>query len=367
MMNSVKASTPKALKGSFLSAALAALLTPMYAVAAGSPDSPSEITFLTWGDYIDEEIVSKFETEYNAKVNFVYFESDDTRDEILTTYGAEGYDLILVDSVNIPFYKKLGWITDFDKKIAPNLNSVKLPTLSNLEKRDHTCTPYAWGTTGIAYRKDLVPEPITSWQQIYDPTSKLQGKILMSSLGEEVIGMALKSLGYSMTSSDMKELEEARQLLLAQAPSVAGYSAVVVDSEESKLVTGEITVLLTYSGDALMLKDIEPQIEYVVPEEGGAIWADFVCLSAKGNNPELAHRFTNFINRPEQAAQNALYFYSATPNKEAEKLLPEEFLNNPIIYPNKKTVALSETYQPLSLRTKKKHSSIMNELRGTLE
>lgn len=360
--------TPRVMKGAILTVTLATtLLSPVYCVASESTKPPAEITFLTWGEYISKDVVDKFEAEYKAKVNFVYFESDDARDEMLTTYGSGGYDLILLNGVNVPLYNKLNWVTSFDIRNAPNLNNIKLPVLSSFDQKDIACAPYSWGSTGIAYRKDLVSEPITSWKQLFDPAPELQGKILMSTMSQEVVGMALKSLGYSMGSSNRQEIEEARQLLLAQAPAVAGYSAVAAESAKSKLVLGEVSAILTYNSDALMLKELEPQIEYVLPKEGGGIWSDFICLSAKANNPELAHRFINFINQPEQAANNALFIYAATPNTEAEKLLPAEFLNNPIIYPNKAAVALSETYKVLSPRTIKKQNSIMNELRATLQ
>jgi len=343
------------------------LSIPVTANADESITPPAEITFLTWSEYISEDVVAEFENQYNAKVNFVYYESDDARDEMLVTYGADGYDLILIDSVNITLYKQLNWITSFDINNAPNLNHVKLPVLSNLNKKDHTCAPYSWGSTGIAYRTDLVSEPITSWKQIFTPVPELQGKILMSTLSEEVVGMALKSLGYSMQSANRQELEAARQLLLAQAPSVAGYSAVASISQKSKLISGEVSAIVTYSGDALMLNEIDPKITYVLPEEGGAIWADFVCLSAQARNPELAHKFINFINKAEQAATNAAFIYTATPNLAAEKLLPAEFLNDPIIYPEQTLVALSETYEVLPPRTIIKHNAIMQELRDTLK
>tara|TARA_R110001583_G_scaffold10698_3_gene49068 strand:- start:9047 stop:10153 length:1107 start_codon:yes stop_codon:yes gene_type:complete len=359
---------PKVMKVATIAITLAiTLLTPTYSTATETIQPPTEITFLTWGEYISKDIVDKFEAEYNAKIHFVYFESDNARNEMLTTSGTDGYDLMLIDSVNLSLYQKLNWITPFDISSAPNINNVKLPTLSDLGKQDNTCAAYSWGTTGIAYRKDLVSEPITSWKQIFNPAPELNGKMLMSTMPQEMIGMALKTLGYSMNSSNKQELEEARQLLLSQAPSVAGYSAVATESKKSKLVLGEVSVALTYNSDALMLKELNPEIEYVLPKEGGAIWADFVCLSAKANNPKLAHQFINFINSPEQAAQNALFIFAATPNTEAEKLLPAEFLNNPIIYPNKAAVALSEKYEIQSIRTIKKQNAIMNELRMTLQ
>ncbi|WP_417615137.1 polyamine ABC transporter substrate-binding protein [Oceanisphaera sp.] len=345
-----------------------ALLTPFLAVLLLVPglalatEKPATLTFLTWGEYIDDDMVAEFETEHNAKVKFVYYESDAARDEIMTTSNAVGVDLILVDSVTTSFYHQLDWITEFDSRQAPNLTQARLPELSGLEARDKRCVPYAWGTTGIAYRTDLVPEPMTRWQQLYEPAPELKGRILMSDNGEEVIGMALKSLGYSMNSDAPQQLEQARQLLLAQAPSVAGYSPVAVETSKAKLVTGEVSAILTYSGDALMLKEAEPRIEYVLPEEGGVVWADFICLAAKADNPELAHRFVDFINRPAQAAKNALYINSATPNQAAEALLPADFLSNPLIYPDKTKLAKSETHHILPPKLIKQHRRIMRDI-----
>lgn len=341
------------------------LLCPLYSMATPA----SELTILTWQDYIAPDLVTTFEQEFSAKINFIYFESDDGREEILTTYGPSGYDLILVDSVTVPFYYKLNWIQALDISKAPNLRYVALPELAGLGQRDDNglCTPYFWGTTGIAYRKDLVHQPIFSLKQLFEPSKELHGKVLMPTVANELVGMALKYLGYSMSSNDSTELEQARQVLLRQAPMITGYSAIAGDPETSKLVAGEVSVLITYSGDALMLKEQEPEIEYVLPEEGGAIWADELCISNQTNNTKLAYQFLDFINRPEQAAKNALYVYGASPNREATKLLPDEFLHNPVIYPDEKILRKSELYQPLSPSAVKKQNSILNELKRLYE
>jgi len=363
MHNLISHIAPKVMKNLFITVTLTSGLFNSVSSLASEPSIAShEITFLTWGDYINKEVVAEFEAKYKAKVNFVYYDSDDARDEVLVSSGANGYDLILLNGPNIPTYQKLNWITPFNVADAPNLNQLKLPGLSKSQDMLNTCAPYFWGSTGIAYRKDLVPAPITSWKQLFEPAPELQGKILMTANSKEVVGMALKSLGYSMSSSNKKELEEARQLLLSQAPSVAGYSDVVVDVETSKLVSGEVSAILTYNSDALMLQDFDPRIEYVLPKEGAAIWVDFICLSAKVKNVTLAHQFINFINQPQQAANNALYLYAATPNIEAEKLLPAEFLNNTLIYPNKMALEHSEIEQSLPPRTIKKQHAIMTEL-----
>jgi spermidine/putrescine transport system substrate-binding protein len=192
----------------------------------------------------------------------------------------------------------------------------------------------------------------------------MKGKILMSSNSAETIGMALKVLGYSMNSSKRSELKEARELLLKQAPYVKAYSAIATDLEDSQLVSGEIVALVTYSGDALMMKEFNQQVEYVLPEEGGIVWADFLCLSSNAAEPELAVQFLNFINTARNAAQNAEYLYLATPHQEALKLLPEAFLNDPIVFPDKQKLSRSENYNILTPRTKKFHNKIMEQLRS---
>lgn len=327
--------------------------------------APNNLSFLTWEDYIDEDIVKQFEEQYNAKVKFTYFESDDARDEILSTTVLSSFDLIMVDSTIIPFYANLKWISPFEQSKTPNLRHASLPNLANLKSIDEKriCSPYFWGTTGIAYRQDLVTNPITSWGHLLNPAPELQGKILMPILATETVGIALKFLGYSILSSDMSELDEARELLLKQEPFVAGYSAVATVVETAKLVTGEVSAVVTYNSDALMLKEREPLINYIVPEEGGHIWADFICLSAEAKSAELAHQFVNFINKPKQALKNALYTFAASPNAEARKLLPVDILKNSIIYPNPEHLAKSELYGASSPRSIRKRDAIMNELK----
>lgn len=332
------------------------LLMPLYGLAA---ESTRTLTLLTWEDYLAPALVADFEQRHQVKINQVYYESDSGRDELLALYGVEGYDLILVDDISIPGYQQFGWITPLSAQDSARLSQLKLPLHSQLAA---ACAPYFWGTTGIAYRQDLVDTPITSWKQLFHPSEALQGKILMPREAVETVGMALKALGYSMSSSNKQELAEARKLLLAQAPSVKNYSSVAASSQESQLVSGDVVALVTYNSDALMLQEEEPQIVYVLPEEGGAIWADFFCVAQRSSQPELALSFLDFINTSKNAARNAEYMYAASPHQGALALLSPEFLNDPLIFPDLKQLTRSEPYALLSPRTQKAHNKIMAEL-----
>ena len=112
-----------------------------------------------------------------------------------------------------------------------------------------------------------------------------------------------------------------------------------------------------------MLKEYNKNIHYVVPEEGGNIWVDFIAVLSQSTNKSLAMDFINFINKPENAARQARFVYYPTPNQAAEEYLPPEFLNNSEIYPSKETLERSESYMKISPRAMKKRHEIFSRVR----
>ncbi|MGI9293881.1 MAG: ABC transporter substrate-binding protein, partial [Pseudomonadales bacterium] len=222
--------------------------------------------------------------------------------------------------------------------------------------------PYFWGTLGILYRSDLVQAPIRSWSQLFNPTSDLQGKIVMLEDGRDLISMGLKALGYSANSMNKSHLKAVETLLVAQKPFVKSYLSSLTLDADSPLVSGEIVAAMSYNGDALMVKEHHPKLTYVLPKEGGNIWIDYLAIAARARDPELAYLFLNFINEPANAAQLARFVHCASPNKEAEKLLSASFLNDPSIYPANKSLVKSEVYKPLTPRVQRKHNQIITRV-----
>ncbi len=320
-----------------------------------------ELVFLTWSEYIDPDVVSAFEKKFNAKVKFAYYESDDKRTEVLVSSDGKGYDLLLTSGLDVESYVDHGWIEPVTPAQVPNIRHINPRWASAFPRTETHAVPYFWGTLGIAYRKDLVSEPITSWKDLLNPPEELRGKIVMNGYSRDVMGAGLKALGHSVNTNDPKELKEAEKLLQRQRPFVKYYSYIVL-SEESALVKGEIWASMVYSGDALMLQESHPDIEYAVPEEGGNIWIDYIAIMSGSKKKELAAAFLNFLNEPKVAAQNAEFVYYATPNQAAETHLPQEYFDNPVIYPPEAQLSKSEFYKPLSPRAQKLTNSIVARL-----
>ena len=316
-----------------------------------------ELIILNWSEYISPDMIKSFEKKHKVKVKEVYYESDDARDRILLDTKGKGFDLILVNGAVFQGYRRQGWLQPIDARYIPNLRHIEKHWLKVFKPAEGYSVPYFWGTLGIAYRKDLVSKPITSWKQLFNPEKKLQGKILMVKSSRDLIGMGLKSLGYSANSNNKKELKEVEVLLMKHKPFVARFGYIALDNNSS-MVSGEIIAATVYGGDALNVAEHNNNIVYVIPQEGGNIWVDYFALSSSSKNKRLAMKFLNFINQPEWAAKNAEEMYLATANKSAKKHLSKEHLNDPVIYPSKTLLQNSEMYNELTAKSNRLRAGI---------
>lgn len=348
---------------------LLAILLPL-AVVLGQPTLAAEnalpspkrtLTLLNWSEYLDLELITRFEQDHNAKVKEIYFESDDLRDDMLLESDGRGYDLAVISGPSIDAYQRRNWLAPLDKAQIPNYKHINEHWVNAFPAAQGYAVPFFWGTAGIAYRSDLVTTPPTSWMDILRPDESMRGKIAMVESARDLMTVALKALGYSTNTTDPAEIKAAGKLLLEQKPYVKSYNYLAL-SEESALVSGDVVAALLYSGDALMVQEHNDNIEYVLPKEGGNIWIDYLVVLEHSRNRDLAYAFLNFMNEPENAAQQAEFVYYATPNSAAEKLLPAEFLEDPVIYPSAEALAKSEFHNPLPPRATKKRNLAISKV-----
>ena len=322
----------------------------------------NELVVLNWADYLDPEVVGEFEATFGVKVKQIYYESDSERDKIMVKEDGKGFDVLVLDRVSVSAYVKQGWLAPIMETELANLRHLDERWQRDFADQKGYGVPYFWGTLGVAYRSDLVKEPIRSWMQVFHPQQELRGHIIMINDDRDLIGMALKAQGHSINSQDLEQLKQAEALLIEQRPFVRRYGYITLD-ETSSLVTGEAHISMAYSGDALALQEHEPNIRYVVPQEGGSLWTDYLAVAATGNRT-LATSFINFLNRPEIAARNASYVYYPTPNRSALEQMDEEYLHNPVIFPDAATLARCETNQSLPPRVMRHYNMVYSRVVG---
>lgn len=329
--------------------------------AADNTPAARELVFYNWTAYVDQDVVEAFEQAFDVRVVQRYFQSADERDAVLVQNEGKGFDVMVVTAGDLPPYLQRGWLLPLDKAAIPNLVHADRRWIDGYAGVDDYAVPYLWGTTGLVWRSDLIEQPIHSWRQFYEPDPAWKGHLMVLNQYRIAFGMALKMLGHSFNTDDPAAVDEAARILRAQKPFVQSYGYFKTDAD-SGIVSGDTWVGQTWSGDALLLMERNPAIRYVVPDEGGELMIDYLVIPANAAEPALAHAFINWLQEPAHAAACAESLQFATTNKAAEALLPQEFLDNPVIYPAPEVLQRSEVQTTLNPAIQRKMITIWSQL-----
>lgn len=329
------------------------LLVPIFLVSmlTGCSKSSSEKTVLhlfNAGDYIDEELLTKFQKETGIEVSMDIFETNEMMYQKVKS-GDAGYDLIIPSDYMIEKMTKEDLLQKIDFSKIPNYKNIddKYKNLSYDPKNEYS-VPYFWGTLGIMYNKKMVTEPVTNWDILWN--EKYKGKILMLDSVRDSMAVALSDLGYSINTTNEAELNKAKDLLIKQRPLVKAY---VGDEVKELMVREEAALAVMYSGDYLTVKEQNPNLEYCIPEEGTNKWFDAMVIPKAAPNKDAAEKFINFMLDSENSKQNAEAVTYATPNKEAMNLLEDDVKNNKLAYPDKSVLDKCEIFKDLGDNIKK--------------
>lgn len=299
-------------------------------LTACSSNTQQKLYVYNVGEYIDREVLSIFEEEFNCKVVYELYDSNETMYQKIKA-GGTNYDVAFPSDYMIEKMIKEGLVLPLDYSKIPNFGYIADEYKNLPYDPDNLYTvPYFWGTVGILYDKTIVKEPVHSWSILWDEDYKKE--IFMYDSQRDSLMVALKLLGYSMNSQNIDELEEAKQLLINQRPLVYAY---VTDQVIDNMIAGNAALAVVYSGDATYIMDENEDMEYVIPKEGSNIWVDSMVIPSTAQNIDLAHEFINFMQRPEIALMNTEYVMYSTPNTETLAMVSgEEWTQNDAYSPS---------------------------------
>lgn len=301
----------------------------------GDPSQLAETIYLyNWVEYIDPTIKDAFLAECGVEVVETNFDSNETLLATLQAGGAS-YDVIVPSDYMVQILISEGYLMEIDKSVVTNLaNMNKLNVNQYFDPEQKYTVPYLWGTSGFAVDTNAVTDYEASWSMVFEPSPENCGKISMLDDQRETLGAALMYLGYSLNSTDPAELEEAKNLLIAQSECVRAYDS---QTNDDLLISGETVFGHMWTGDAILagLPDYGGRdgIVYVIPEEGCVIWQDNLAVPVGAPNAYTAMVFINYLHYPEIAAQNAEFVGYGTPNQAAKEFIDPAVLADPGIYP----------------------------------
>jgi spermidine/putrescine transport system substrate-binding protein len=243
--------------------------------------------------------------------------------------GASGYDIVVPSSYMARTMSQQGMLRDLDRTRLPNLAHVDPDYLKiALDPGMKYSAPYMLTITGIAYLKSRVSNVEASWR-VLDRTD-LKGRMTMLNDMRETIGAALKSLDYSLNTTNEQELAAARDVVIRWKKNLAKF-----ENEQYKtgLASGEFLLVHGYSGDILQVQAENKDIVFMVPLEGSSLACDDMVILKGSRQVDLAHRFINFMHDPRVAAENTEFIRYLCPNQASYAYLSKETRGNPTLFP----------------------------------
>ncbi|KRD64303.1 spermidine/putrescine ABC transporter substrate-binding protein [Ensifer sp. ENS10] len=332
------------------------LATLLFATAA-----PAEtLNLLIWESYIDQKILDRWTSITGVAVHQVYYDSGDTRDEVLADPNSR-VDLVVTGENSAALFGRKGVLEKLDETNVASLRDYDESWRKRCSGRG---LPYLWGTMGILYRSDVVREAPASWQDLMRPAPALAKHVAMYDDHNEAFVAPLMLLGQSINTNDSATLKAAFDLMKEQAPSVLTYEY-IISSIQNPTVSKDIYMALGYSGDQHVLNDKAgtPGVwRYAVPKEGTLSWLDCMSVVAKSPNKDRALALLDYLGSPGSAAANALALNMPTASRAAYALLPEEVRADPAIYPSPDILAKSQYQQELSTESVQLRRRIISTL-----
>ena len=317
--------------------AMGLLLCGMLTGCGGS-DQPMVYVY-NWGDYIDEDVIDMFEEETGIKVRYEMYDTNEDM-YVKVKAGGNAYDVLIPSDYMIEKMIKEDMLLELNYDNIPNAAQTDSKFLNIPYDADNQYSiPYMWCTLGIVYDATVVTDPVDTWEVLW--SEKYAKEIIMLDSPRDTIGIALKSLGYSMNSTNPAELEEAKAKLQKQRPLVLAY---LVDQAKEKMVSGEAAMAITWSGDAITMMEQNENLRYSVPKQGSNYSIDAMVIPKTAQNKENAEAFINFMCRPDIALKNTEYIRYSTPNMGAFELLPEEIKNDGVGYPDSSVIEKCEVF-----------------------
>ncbi|MGM0783472.1 MAG: ABC transporter substrate-binding protein [Pseudomonadota bacterium] len=306
---------------------------------AGSVHAQENKLYLfNWTEYMDPDIIEDFEAQYDVEVVQNYFNSLPEMFAKLNAGGVSQYDIIVPSNYYVPRLIETGLVQKLDKSKLDNLDNVMEQFRDpSYDPGAEYSAPYQWGTTALVYNTETFPEAPKSWSLMFDTEVNPDHPFALMGDGQVSMGAACAYLGHGYDCTDPEAWKEAARLIIdtKRRDTFSGFTDGTPALQQ--LARGVTHVGMSYNGDYLFFKDEDPEtfatLDFMIPDEGAEMWVDAMLIPSEAPNPEMAHKFIDFILDAEVGARLSNYNYYASPNAAAEPHL-DDVLTQPPVQPS---------------------------------
>lgn len=346
-----------------ISILLSVAVCASFAVSASAAEKKVTLNVYNWGEYIEQSVIEMFEEKYPyITVNYTTYDSNEAMYSKIVS-GAASYDIIIPSDYMVSKLIEEDMLIELDYSNIPNYKYIgDAYKDQSHDPENKYSVPYFWGTVVVIYNSEFVDEADVADESLdLLWNEKYAGKILMFDNPRDAFCLALLKSGYSMNSENSAEWEEAAELLSQQKNIVQAY---VMDAIFDKMESGEAWIAPYYAGDALIIQETNPDIDFYMPKEGTNMFMDSMCVLKTSEHKKEAELFINFMCEPEIAAMNSDTVGYATPNTGALELLDPEITENELLYPDYEFLnENTDVFRNLSQKTQMLQSSLWTSLK----
>ena len=319
-----------------ISLTLAVLMLSGIAALFASCESSydGEINVYNWGEYVadgsdgTEDIIAKFEQEYNIKVNYTTYETNEELYNLIKSSNSS-YDVIFPSDYMVEKLASEDLIQELDLSKIPNRELI-MDRFKNMgyDKGNKYSIPYSWNVTGLVYNKTMVKGSPKGWDTLWDKS--LKGSILMFNNSRDAYAIAMQRCRINPESFTKDDIDKATEKLKEQKPLLKKYA---MDQTFTEMENSQSAAAPYYAGDIYTMTTNNEDLVGVLPEEGSNLFVDNMCIPKDASNVEGAHKFINFMTTPENSAANMDYITYASPVKGAKELIDEDISGSELVYP----------------------------------
>jgi len=341
---------------------LKAALCVFLSVGFLSCSQSADVNICLWDNYINPDVVAKFENQYGAKVTIRDFGTAKAIwEHIKDPSRTEVYDLLIVPP-NLAKRLYFGRYTrTMDHSQIPNIENLKGMVINaSLDPLMRYSVPYMVSFTGIVYNKSIVKDFTPTWNMF--SRTDLAGKMGLIDDIRQVMGAVIKSKMFNYSEADGRFMRRKLKFLVYNIDDNPNWIKEITSTVEewkkntvlgspeeltAKFKAGELYVCQSYNGDALRMVSENSNVGFVIPGEGTNMDLDCMVVPYRTTREDASYRFVNFMLEPEVAKMNMEYLMYYAPNEPALKLMSNSFLNNPDINPPQSIIMRSNFIEEL--------------------
>jgi spermidine/putrescine transport system substrate-binding protein len=318
-------------------------------------------TFSNWPLYIDTKNKTKhpsldqFDKKYNTKTT--YLEDIEDNDSFFGQVKAQleagqdiKRDIVVLTDWMAGKWILLGYAEKLDKNALPNVvkNQLSAWTHRPIDKNDEYLVPWQSGMTGIGYNPKLTGGKLSSIDDLWDP--RFKGKVTLLTEMRDTLGLVMLGMGIDPATCTVDDAQKAVDKIRPYVDN-GQIRRFTGNDYAGDLAKGNVVACMAWSGDIVQLQFDNPDLEFLIPQDGAMLWTDNMLVPKNAQHPENAHAWMNFYYQPQIAAEVEDWVNYICPISGAKEVLvarDPSIANNPLIFPPKETLDQLHVFKLLS-------------------